>query len=65
MTKKKTCKLENPVFEKAPSEELKVKGGSKYPLYEKMKKGSKLKCLGCSGNNPDCKGCQGQGYIIV
>ena len=38
-----------------------------YPTGKKMKKGSRLPCMGCNPRNPNpnCKGCKGKGYIIV
>ncbi len=46
--------------EKIPAEEL-----HRYPVGNKMKKGSKLQCLGCRGKNPNCAGCEGKGFIKV
>jgi hypothetical protein len=42
-------------------------GKHTYPLGARMKKGAKLDCLACNPRkpNPKCKGCQGNGYIIV
>ncbi len=46
--------------ENVPAEDLR-----RYPVGEKMKKGSKLACLGCRGKNPTCKGCDGEGFIKI
>ncbi len=47
-----------------PREKLQ-KGKHTYPTGKKMKKGSRLECLGCKGKNPQCGGCGGKGYFIV
>lgn len=50
-----------PTFEPAPSK-------PKYPTGKAVKKGSKIKCLGCRDGktaNGRCGGCEGTGYIKV
>lgn len=45
------------------------KAGKKYPEGKLMKKGTKLSCDGCNGKGKTylgtCKGCEGEGYIVV
>ncbi len=42
-----------------------VKPREKYPMGKRMKKGTKLDCLGCKGRSTSCPGCNGTGYIVV